>query len=99
VLTKEYELAKVEEAKETPSVKVLDSPDVPDKRSFPPRLLIICVGPVLAFAGCAFYLSSRTQWDALEESDARKALALEVYETVRARLVKPSSNGCNGGHA
>ena len=50
-LTREYELAKVEEAKETPSVKVLDPPDIPEKKSFPPRLLIIALGTMLAIAG------------------------------------------------
>src|SRR6202047_11587 len=40
-LTKEYESAKVQEAKEIPTVKVLDHADVPDKKSFPPRLVII----------------------------------------------------------
>ncbi len=34
-LTQEYELAKVQEAKETPSVKVLDPPDVPGRRVLP----------------------------------------------------------------
>ena len=38
-LTQEYELAKVQEAKEIPTVKVLDSPDFPDKKSFPPAAL------------------------------------------------------------
>lgn len=36
-LTQEDELAKVEEAKETPSVRVLDPPEVPEKN--PPRLV------------------------------------------------------------
>ena len=40
-LTKEYELAKVEEAKEIPTVKVLDVANIPDKKSFPPRLSIM----------------------------------------------------------
>ena len=43
-LTKQYELAKVQEAKEVPSVKVLDAPVVPERKSFPPRLLIMSVG-------------------------------------------------------
>ncbi|MFY9643666.1 MAG: lipopolysaccharide biosynthesis protein, partial [Terriglobales bacterium] len=38
-LTKQYELAKVEEAKEIPTIKVLDEPVVPDRRIWPPRLL------------------------------------------------------------
>ena len=49
-LTKQYELAKVEEARETPSVKVLDVADVPEKKSFPPRLIMIVVGTIFAFA-------------------------------------------------
>ena len=43
-LTKQFELAKVQEAKEIPSVKVLDQPEVPERNSFPPRTLIIFVG-------------------------------------------------------
>ncbi len=38
-LTQEYELAKVQEAKETPSVKILDPPDIPTRKSFPPATL------------------------------------------------------------
>jgi capsule polysaccharide export protein KpsE/RkpR len=33
-LTKEYEMAKVQEAKEIPTVKVLDTPNVPDRKPF-----------------------------------------------------------------
>ena len=36
-LTKEYEMAKVQEVKEIPAVKILDSPPITDKKSFPPR--------------------------------------------------------------
>ena len=43
-LTKQYELAKVEEAKEVPSVKELDLPVVPEHKSFPPRLVIMVMG-------------------------------------------------------
>ena len=49
-LTEEYELAKVQEAKEIPSVKVLDSPNVPERKSFPPRTLITLLGAALAFS-------------------------------------------------
>lgn len=104
VLTKEYELAKVQEAKETPSVKVLDVPDVPEKKSFPPRILVTALGTMLVLGGALLFVFGRTQWEAVEDSDARKALAMEVYSTVRARMTKESSNGssANGsgaGHA
>ncbi len=40
VLTKQYELAKVEEAKELPSVRLLDAPEFPERKAGPHRLLI-----------------------------------------------------------
>ena len=39
LLMRDYELAKVEEAKETPSIKVLDEPVLPEQKAWPPRTL------------------------------------------------------------
>ena len=41
LLTQQYELARIQEAKEIPTVNVIDPANVPEKKSFPPRLLII----------------------------------------------------------
>jgi len=43
LLTKQYELARIQEAKEIPTIKVVDAADLPEKKSFPPRLLITCL--------------------------------------------------------
>ena len=62
-LTKQYELAKVQEAKEIPPVKVLDEPDVPERKSSPPRAIIVALGFLLsALAGIAWILASAL-WD------------------------------------
>src|SRR5258708_37829189 len=67
-LTKEYEMAKVQEVKEIPTVKDLDVASVPDKKSFPPRLLIILLGMILATCfGVLFVLGLAI----LELADAR----------------------------
>ena len=50
LLTQQYELAKVQEAKEVPSVKVLDAAVVPTKKSFPPRMLSDGSGRGIHFA-------------------------------------------------
>jgi len=92
-LTQEYELAKVEEAKETPSVKVLDPPDVPEQKSFPPRLLIIALGAMLALAASMSWVFGKRAWDQTEQGDPQKAFAQEVIHTVRARLPWGASNG------
>jgi uncharacterized protein involved in exopolysaccharide biosynthesis len=98
VLTKEYELAKVQEAKETPSVKILDTPDIPEKKYFPPRTLFTLLGAILAFGAGLFVVFGRTQWEAVDNEDARKALAIEVYSTVRTRLTKRIANGSSNGN-
>jgi len=51
-LNKQYELAKVQEAKEIPPVKVLDEPQVAERKSSPHRSTIVLFGVLLtAFAG------------------------------------------------
>lgn len=92
-LTQQYELAKVQEAKETPSVKVLDSPDVPGKKSFPPRLLIVVIGAILAMAGSISWIFSKRGWEETRQEDPQKVFAQEVLHTVRARLPWKAGNG------
>jgi uncharacterized protein involved in exopolysaccharide biosynthesis len=51
-LTKQYELARVQEAKEIPPIKVLDEPQVPEKKSSPHRTIIVLLGILIsAFSG------------------------------------------------
>jgi capsule polysaccharide export protein KpsE/RkpR len=92
-LTKEYELAKVQEVKEIPTVKVLDSPNIPDKKSFPPRLLIMLLGTALAFALATTWVFGKTAWDQTDSIDPRKAFAQEVFSTVKASIPQFAHNG------
>ncbi|HET7101713.1 MAG TPA: GNVR domain-containing protein [Terriglobia bacterium] len=92
-LTQQDELAKVQEAKEVPSVKVLDLPRVPQKKSFPPRLLIMLLGATLAVIFYTTWILARSAWDATDRSDPRKAVAVEVWADVRASLPWSSPNG------
>ncbi|MGA7646586.1 MAG: GNVR domain-containing protein [Terriglobales bacterium] len=62
ILTKQYEIARVEEAKELPSIKVLDAPDVPERKSFPPRLLIIVFGTFLTVIVGMAWVVIRAAW-------------------------------------
>lgn len=81
-LTKANELAKVEEAKEIPSVKVLDPPEAPRKKSFPPRLLMISTGTLLALLGGAAWVLLCATWEATALTDARKLAACEVWSAL-----------------
>jgi uncharacterized protein involved in exopolysaccharide biosynthesis len=72
-LTKQYELAKVQEAKEIPPVKVLDEPDVPERKSSPHRMLIVLLGfLVSAFAGIT-WITAQELWKLMRGSHAAPA--------------------------
>jgi len=96
-LTKEYELAKVQEVKEIPTVKVLDSPNIPERKSFPPRLLIMFLGSAFAFAIATTWVFGKTAWDHTDSSDPKKVFAQDVFATVKASIPKFAQNG-SGGH-
>ena len=98
-LTKEYELAKVQEVKEIPVVKVLDSPHVPDKKSFPPRLLLVLLGTVVGLGVASTWVFGKTSWEQTDSADPRKALALDVFATMKASLPKFAGNGLGSQHA
>jgi uncharacterized protein involved in exopolysaccharide biosynthesis len=92
-LTQEYELAKVQEAKEIPTVKVLDAASLPDKKSFPPRLLITVLGTALTFCVGIAWIFAHAGWEATDSSDPGKMFAIEVVDTLGAHLPWASRNG------
>jgi uncharacterized protein involved in exopolysaccharide biosynthesis len=92
-LTQEYETAKIEEAKEIPTVKVLDVANVPERKSSPPRLILIMMGTLLALtAGVSWVLGTAT-WQQIHPEDPRRVLAQEVFATVQAKVPWISQNG------
>lgn len=93
LLTQQYELAKVQEVKETPSVRVLDPGRVPERKSFPRRLLIMLLGTFLAFSVSLLWVLGTNHWRQVDASDPRKILAKEVVATVRTRVPWIGRNG------
>jgi capsule polysaccharide export protein KpsE/RkpR len=92
-LTQQYELAKVQEAKETPSVKVLDPGTVPERKSFPPRLLIIFVCTFAALVITAAYLIGKEEWERINPQDSGKLFAEEVFQSLNATMPWATPNG------
>jgi uncharacterized protein involved in exopolysaccharide biosynthesis len=95
-LTKQFELAKVQEAKEIPSVKVLDRPEVPERKSFPPRLMIILAGTACAMLLGAAWVLGAARWRQIDPRDPGMQFAQEVFGTVRAGMPWATANGVNG---
>lgn len=93
LLTQQYELAKVQEAKEIPSVKVLDAAVIPTKKSFPPRVLITLLGTMLGLGVAMIAVWAKDKWDGVESGDPRKLFAQEVVATISIGILKFSRNG------
>jgi uncharacterized protein involved in exopolysaccharide biosynthesis len=96
-LTQQNELAKVQEAKETPSVKVIDPAEVAERRSYPPRLLITILGTCLSLAAAMSWIFLASNWREIDTQDPRKILAREVFQTAKAGMLRRSQNGSGRG--
>jgi uncharacterized protein involved in exopolysaccharide biosynthesis len=87
-LTQQFELAKVQEAKEVPSVRVLDAADVPEKKAFPPRTVLVVTGTLLALALGVLWVFAGDHWRRTDPHDPGKVLVLAIVETMRPRLAR-----------
>jgi uncharacterized protein involved in exopolysaccharide biosynthesis len=92
-LTKEYEMAKVQEAKEIPTVKVLDVANIPDKKAFPPRILVMFLGTFLSSCFGVLFVLGSASWNAIDPEDPGKRFAKEVWVELKAYAVWTSKNG------
>jgi uncharacterized protein involved in exopolysaccharide biosynthesis len=83
-LTKQYELAKVEEAKEVQNVKVLDEPILAETKSSPHRTLIVLLVTLFsAFAGAAWIIASKF-WEIAGDANPIKFLGSSLLRSIRA---------------
>jgi hypothetical protein len=79
-------MARIEEAKEVATVKVLDEAAVPEKKDGPHRLIIILVCTLLTFAGAAVWVLGENYWHGVDSQHPKKLLLGTVYEHARDRF-------------
>jgi len=84
MLSQQYELARIQEAKDVPVVRVIDFPGVPEKKSFPPRALFSLLATALISIALALRVLIRERWDQLRLDDPRKVLFQRIAEDVAA---------------
>jgi capsule polysaccharide export protein KpsE/RkpR len=86
LLSQQYEMARIEEAKDTPVVSVIDAPLVAEKKSFPPRLLVMLALTALALLGASILILLSHSWQQVDSLDPRKVLAEEIVGDLRTKL-------------
>jgi len=87
-LTKQYEMAKVEEARETPSVKVLDVADIPEKKSYPPRMVLMSLGTGFVFVLASLWVLAYARWNEIASRDPGKILLQQIFQSFRRNASK-----------
>lgn len=85
VLTQRYELAKVQEVEELPTIMVLVQPEVAERRTSPRRTIIVILGMLFSlFAGIGWIITSRI-WTTIDESHPAKATLKAITQAVNSR--------------
>ena len=78
LLTQQFEVARIQEAKDVPVVSVIDAPAVPEKKSFPPRLLLVILLTAAAVTVASAFILVQWQWLQVPANDPRKVLGNEI---------------------
>jgi len=86
LLTKQYELAKIEESKDTSTIQVLDAAAVPDKKSKPKRSLIVLAVTFVAGFMAVLFAFIREYGGRMSEDD--RLLWSEIKRWMKLRPAK-----------
>ena len=83
LLNQQYELTRMQEAKEIPTIRVVDPANVPEKKSWPPRLLIIAALTSLWFLVTVLWVVASDYWQGVDPQDQTKLLASHTWQNIR----------------
>jgi uncharacterized protein involved in exopolysaccharide biosynthesis len=85
-LTRQYEAARVQEAKEIPTVRVLDVASVPQHKSGPARSSIVMLGVILSLFTVCILVIATSSWEAMDPQNDPKKLETEILRaTLRSQ--------------
>jgi uncharacterized protein involved in exopolysaccharide biosynthesis len=92
-LTQQYEMAKVQEAKELPTARTMDVAIPPERKSGPIRTLVVGLSVLGGLVLGCFWVIWKNSWDRLPADDSRRMLAAQVRYDLRAALRRGKSRG------
>jgi capsule polysaccharide export protein KpsE/RkpR len=85
LLTQQYEMARIQEAKEIPGVKVLDPASDPEKKK-PAWKVVILVGTLLGIILACFGYLLKNWWDQWDHDDPRRMLIAYAFHGGMKRM-------------
>jgi capsule polysaccharide export protein KpsE/RkpR len=84
LLTKQYEIARFEEARDVPTAQVLDAPVVPQKKTRPHRIYIIAGGMFFSLACGIAWILGGSRWKRTDPQMPWKVFVEEVASACKA---------------
>jgi len=82
LLTTQYELARMEEARESTVLNVVDAANLPEKKSFPPRLILMLSATLISVLFAALSIFAKDRWQRISYDDPAKLLIQSVGRSV-----------------
>jgi capsule polysaccharide export protein KpsE/RkpR len=79
-LTKEYETAKFEEAREIPTLQVLDAAEVPRLKSGPNRKFMLIIGAMVSFVLACLLVLVLNLWEQMDPEQEPKRMLTEIND-------------------
>jgi uncharacterized protein involved in exopolysaccharide biosynthesis len=83
-LTQQYEMAKIQEAKELPTARVMDVAVPAERKSGPMRTLVVSLSVLAGLALACCWIMGRNSWEELSGDDPRRRLVAEVSSDLKA---------------
>jgi uncharacterized protein involved in exopolysaccharide biosynthesis len=87
-VTQQYEMARIQEAKELPIARVMDAGVAPEKRSSPIRSLVVAGSVLGAVLLACLWVMGKNRWEHVPADDPYRLLAADVAGEVRSLLGK-----------
>jgi len=91
ILTKQYELAKIQEAKEIPTVKLLDIANIPERKSGPQRTRMTVMGACVAGFLAMVYVLILARLQTIEPQHPVRVLGLIIWKGLAADMASARS--------
>ena len=86
LLNQQYELARIQEAKEIPTVNVVDPANLPERKSWPPRLLVIVALTCLSMMGAGAWIVGVAHWEKVDPENPHKQLLATIVGSIKVQL-------------
>jgi capsule polysaccharide export protein KpsE/RkpR len=88
LLNQQYELTRIQEAKEIPTIRVIDPANLPEKKSWPPRLLIILALTSFSLLLTATFIVGSAYWEKGDPHSPSRLLINQVWDATSRESVR-----------